>query len=84
MTTGTEMVDMLQKSGMSYNGIAKEVGAQPSTIMRIAKGSRPRQALYDRLTELYVKRSRYRRKLFSNELEPITEKEREFMKEQLL
>lgn len=77
------MVGMLQKSGMSYSGIAKELGVQTSTIARIAKGARPRQGLYDRLTVLYVKRSRYRRKLYSTELEPITEREREFMKEQL-
>lgn len=81
MATGSEMVAMLQESGMSYNGIAKAVAVQPSTIFRIAKGSRPRQALYDRLTALCVKRLSYRRKLYNAEIEFIPESERSFLRD---
>ncbi len=66
MLTGKEMVTEMYETGMSYRGIAAATGVCTSTIASVARGSRPRQSLYDKLTALYVARMEYRKRLLAS------------------
>lgn len=71
LPSGNEMVDFLSSTGLTYWGIAREVGCHCSTILRIRDkpSVRPRCNVWEGLYKLYIKRA--------SNLAPLIEKAEE-------